>query len=496
MDRPSKAPSAKQVPGTVIADRYRIDRLIERGGMGEVYVASHVELGKKVAVKILLPKYAESQEQITRFLQEARGIADIRHRNIVNVMDVGTTKEGLPFFVMELLEGESLKKRLEARDRLDFPEIAPIMVQVLSGLATLHRKRIIHRDMKPSNVFLSKEEDGTEVVKILDFGVSKFHVLEQEGVRDLTSTGTILGTPSYMSPEQARGFLKELDRRTDTYACGMILYRSLAGLNPFRGNNYNEIIGNILSLDLPPPSFYAPGIPARVDELVLKAVRRNKEDRFQDCQAFTDALTGIMREEGLTDRHPTTEILYRRRAADAGTSPTDPETPGADIAVEMPDASTGQTPASIVDRSKELVNTSIGSGGRGRFSRMTVIVLAAIVLLAAVGAGVYLGFTSGGRATGGNIKAAEGKIPSPVPGPLSFDAASEAVDEAVDEIAASEEAGTPEIHEDRLDESGISDYKIEKKKAPTDSKKKKTKLIEEFPKKGDPKALITEFPKK
>jgi tRNA A-37 threonylcarbamoyl transferase component Bud32 len=496
MDRPSKSPSAKQVPGTVVAGRYRIDRLIERGGMGEVYVASHIELGKKVAVKILLPKYAESQEQITRFLQEARGIADIRHRNIVNVMDVGTTKEGLPFFVMELLEGESLKRRLEVREKLDFPDIAWIMVQVLSGLATLHRKRIIHRDMKPSNVFLSRDEDGTEVVKILDFGVSKFHILEQEGVKDLTSTGTILGTPSYMSPEQARGFLKELDQRTDTYACGMILYRTLAGLNPFRGNNYNEVIGNILSLDLPPPSFFTPGIPPKVDALVLKAVRRDKEERFQDCQAFTEALTLIMSEEGLTEKHASTEILYRRKAADVENPATGPETAEAGGVTDVPDVAAIETPTSIVERCKELVNTFIGSGGRGRSLRMTMIVLAAIVLLAAVGAGVYWGFANGGKGADGKIRAAEGKIPSPVPEALPADAATEALDDVVTGIAAFEDAGTPEIHEDRLDESEISDYKIDIKKAPTESKKKKTKLIEEFPKKGDQKALITEFPGK
>jgi len=519
VQKPPEEYKPTQEPGSVIADRYRLERLIEKGGMGEVYVGTHVSLGKRVAVKILLPKYKDYKEQVMRFLYEARGIADIHHRNVVNVMDVGTTQDGLPFFVMDLLEGETLKERLKAVDKLGFPVMAKIMTQVLSGLSTLHKKKIIHRDMKPSNVFLSRDEDGTEVVKILDFGVSKFHILEQETSTDLTSTGAILGTPSYMSPEQARGFVKEIDQRTDTYACGLILYRALTGINPFKGDNYNEVIGNILALQVPPPSFFAPGTPSQVDRLVLKAIGRRKEERFQDCESFIEALDRIEGsvKESVRKREPqeSTDILYpslakktreRPRAGAAAAQSAKASSAGASAgeAAEILDIPFTEEPESSDDEgSAQVTDTLLEAAGRKTSRTVALVALGALIFLVSGGALVYWGITKGTGPTGDERKTGPEKVhEAAVPALLDVapdDAASaEAPADLPEGDGASEPADIePEADalEEKLDEGPSPDQTTAK----TRTGKKKPKidkgLIEEFPGEKSKKGLITEFPK-
>jgi tRNA A-37 threonylcarbamoyl transferase component Bud32 len=283
--------SADKFVGRVLDSRYSIESVIEVGGMGTVYEGTHIRLGRQIAVKILHEELVGDDVQAERFLREARAAAEIHHRNVVDVIDIGTTKEGLPYFVMELLHGEALKVRMKRLRILAPAEIGWIIQQALAGLSVAHDSGIIHRDVKPGNVFISKEKDGQEIAKILDFGVAKFKFRsEQVHAKELTTTGTILGTPYYMSPEQAMGKKSMVDSRSDIYSCGLILYRGLTGRNPFRGENYNEVIYNILTLDVQPPSFLNKKLPPEVDWIVMRAIARSPDERYRKCQEFIDAL--------------------------------------------------------------------------------------------------------------------------------------------------------------------------------------------------------------
>jgi serine/threonine-protein kinase len=276
--------------GSRLHGRYEILSIIQKGGMGTVFLGRHLELDKDVAIKLFHPHLTEKKEMVARFVNEARGVAKLHHRNIVSVFDIGADDEGIPFFVMEYLKGESLRERLKKVEALSVKASTDIMIQILSGLRVAHKKNIVHRDLKPGNIFLSREEDGSEVVKILDFGVAKFREMDPEKQGEITTDGSILGTPSYMSPEQATGKKNVVDPRSDLYSCGIMLYRCLTGLNVFKGDSPLETIQNIVSLEPPPPSFFNDTIPKEIDAVVLKAIQRDRDLRFQDCETFMEAL--------------------------------------------------------------------------------------------------------------------------------------------------------------------------------------------------------------
>lgn len=277
--------------GRTLDSRYCIESILEVGGMGTVYSGIHARLGRKIAVKILHEELIGDEVQSERFLREARAAAEIHHRNVVDVIDIGRTKEGLPYFVMELLKGEALKVRMKRLRIMAPSEIGWIVRHALAGLSVAHENGVIHRDVKPGNIFICREKDEEEIAKILDFGVAKFKFKsEQIHAKDLTTTGTILGTPYYMSPEQAMGKKAMVDSRSDIYSCGLIVYRGLTGKNPFRGENYNEVIYNILTRDIPPPSYLNGNIPDDIDRVVLKAVSRDPDERYQTCKEFIEAL--------------------------------------------------------------------------------------------------------------------------------------------------------------------------------------------------------------
>jgi len=284
-------PADKAAQADALLDgRYRMDRLLGEGGMGAVYLASHVGLGRQVAIKFLHSELISREEVVGRFYREAQAAAAIRHKNIIEVFDVGMSAKGEPFLVMEYLEGESLAGLLKRVGPISLGAACAVMEPVLQALQVAHRKGIVHRDLKPDNIFLAHQQGEPPVVKIIDFGISKFTQGELDKWR--TRTGSVMGTPAYMSPEQARGSAG-LDHRTDLYSMGTILFEMLTGALPFAGNNFAEYLSAML-VDEPraPQSVYA-DFPVEAEPVLRKALAKNPDQRFQDATEMLDGLKAL-----------------------------------------------------------------------------------------------------------------------------------------------------------------------------------------------------------
>jgi len=286
---------------TVLNDRYRLLEPIGDGGMGRVYAAEHVTLGKRVAIKVLREEQSREQANVERFLQEAQAASMIDHPNVVDITDFGQTPQGSVFFVMEFLEGEELAVMMHREHRVDWPRVQTIAVQVARGLHAAHRAGVIHRDMKPANIFLSRVADGSEQVKLLDFGIAK---LRRQGKRPLTGQGSVFGTARYMSPEQAEG--REVDLRSDVYALGVILYELLTGVPPFEGDNFMQVAQRHISDLVTPPRELAPEacIPEAVNDLVMKALEKDPARRYADMMEFEAAILGASFESTVATANP------------------------------------------------------------------------------------------------------------------------------------------------------------------------------------------------
>ena len=295
--------------GALLDGRYRIVRLLGEGGMGAVYLASHVGLGRDVAIKFLHAELVSRDEVVGRFYREAQAAAAIRHKNIIEVFDVGVSPQGEPFLVMEYLEGESLAGLLKRAGPLNLGTACAVMEPVLHALQAAHRKGIIHRDLKPDNIFLAYQQGEPLVVKIIDFGISKFAQGEFDKWR--TKTGSVMGTPAYMSPEQARGSAG-LDHRTDIYSMGTILFEMLTGVLPFAGSNFAEYLSAMLIDDPRAPQSVCASFPPEAEPLVRKALAKNPDQRFQNAAEMLEALTALpsfdARQERLTLLASTIEI--------------------------------------------------------------------------------------------------------------------------------------------------------------------------------------------
>jgi serine/threonine-protein kinase len=271
--------------GRTFDGRYRVERLLGKGGMGSVYMGRHVLVGRKVAIKILHAEFAGDAEMVVRFYREARAAAAIGHKNIIDVLDVGTTEESDPYLVMEYLEGESLRSMLKRTGPIELAAACGIMEPVLQALSAAHQAGIIHRDLKPDNIFLvSHSEEETEV-KLIDFGISKFTQDVQK--TDLTQTGQLIGTPAYMSPEQAQGD-GTIDQRTDVYALGVIFYQMLTGKLPYQGKAYAAVIGDILTGKPVPPLDANPDFPREAEGVVLRAMSKKPDDRYASADEMLE----------------------------------------------------------------------------------------------------------------------------------------------------------------------------------------------------------------
>jgi eukaryotic-like serine/threonine-protein kinase len=296
---PSRPAVAGHLLGRTIGGRYRVRGVLGEGGMGTVFEAEHIALGRSVAVKVLRATHATpagSREAIRRFHQEARAAGAIGHPNICGVIDLGTLDDGSPYIVMERLIGETLADRIASEGGLPFEDVIDILTQVLSGLVAAHEQQIVHRDIKPENVFLTRRVGCRPLVKLLDFGVSKMTGLPVAGARQedliLTRTGMVMGTPYYMAPEQARGE-RDLDARVDLYACGVILYEALTGRRPFTAANYNALLVQILSTAPRLASELRPALPPSFDAVIGKAMAQRREDRYAVAADFQRDLLAL-----------------------------------------------------------------------------------------------------------------------------------------------------------------------------------------------------------
>lgn len=275
--------------GTDLLDRYHIESIIGEGGWGRVYKGRHLALGTPVAIKVLKRHLIEDQSRLNRFYQEARATCDLRHENIASVYDFGTGPADQPFMVMDYLSGKSLEEQLHESKSLT-PQLAvPLFIQIAAGLQAAHRKGIVHRDIKPGNIFLVNE-NGKETVKILDFGLSVAINPDGTPMHHFTRTGETVGTPAYMSPEQCRG--ANIDEQSDIYSLGCVMYETLTGVQPFEAPSLFEIMS--LHMNTIPPSFRE-AIPHRrighrLEAIVFTALEKDKSARYRDVTALLQDL--------------------------------------------------------------------------------------------------------------------------------------------------------------------------------------------------------------
>ncbi len=285
--------------GEMIAEKYRIVRLLGEGGMGAVYEGENVRIRHRVAIKVLHAAVADNRDVVDRFEREAEVAGQAGSEHIVEVRDLGALPNGQRYMVMEFLDGESLAARVDARGPMSTADLIPAALQLLDGLAAAHDAGIVHRDLKPENVFLLRSRGGTrDFVKILDFGISKFNLAADNRV-NVTRTGSVMGTPCYMSPEHARG-ARDVDLRTDLYAVGVMLYECLSGARPFDGENPNEVLFKVVLEDPAKLAELVPELDPRLVAIVERGMARNRDHRFQTAREFQEALLEFATAAGIS----------------------------------------------------------------------------------------------------------------------------------------------------------------------------------------------------
>jgi serine/threonine-protein kinase len=273
--------------GGVVASKYRLVRPLAKGGMGSVWVARHVQLDVDVAVKFMAPTYAESADARARFEREAKAAAQLKSPNVVQVHDYGIA-DGIPYLVMELLQGEDLGERLRRERRLSLPAVAAVLVPVCRALRRAHDAGIVHRDLKPGNIFLARQDDE-ESVKVLDFGVAK--VTDPGSGASATKDGSLVGSPNYMSPEQVRA--KRVDHRSDLWSMGVVLFEAVTGQLPFPGDDVGDVLVEVCTAPIPVPSQVARDLRPEVDRFFERALARDPAARFQSARELAEAFTAL-----------------------------------------------------------------------------------------------------------------------------------------------------------------------------------------------------------
>jgi serine/threonine-protein kinase len=397
----SSAPFISPRPGDVLAGKYKVESTLGSGGMGMVVLVEHMELGQRMAIKLMTPGVSHDPQSITRFLREARAAAGIHSEHVVRIFDVGTLDVGSPYMVMELLRGEDLAQLLTTVDRLPIHEAVDYVLQACHAIAEAHAMGIVHRDLKPSNLFLTRRSDGTALVKVLDFGISKAMNPEKDGqfAANLTATSAIMGSPLYMSPEQVRN-AKQVDARADIWSLGVILHELLTGTPAFNADTLPGICAAIIADDVPPLRSLRPEAPVELEAIVAKCLEKSVNSRFQTVRELMAALKSFASTDlRLGSKSVASTMQSNKNPKVEGAEPSSRRSRSRDRSTDAPPspgakAPSGRraVPASVFERSAAPVASTptMRPPGTARGNGRTIAIAAAVIAAAGAVAVVAL----------------------------------------------------------------------------------------------------------
>jgi serine/threonine protein kinase len=278
------------VPGAILLQKYRIEKVLGQGGMGTVFAAHHLALNERVAIKVLMHSASQHQEALARLQREARILARLRNEHVVHVIDLGRLADGSPFMVMEQLAGRDLASLLEEEGRLTVERAVGFVLQALVALSAAHANSIVHRDLKPDNLFCAERRDGSSVIKVLDFGISRLEQLDEgQGATPLTNPSAVMGTPLYMSPEQWRDSTA-VDGRSDIWSIGVVLHELVTGVSPFSGASLGDIAIKVATEPAPPLSHVEPRLAPALEAVLARCLQKDRELRFANVAELARAL--------------------------------------------------------------------------------------------------------------------------------------------------------------------------------------------------------------
>jgi eukaryotic-like serine/threonine-protein kinase len=407
--------------GDILAGKYRVERILGIGGMGMVVLATHLELDQHVAIKFMLPAALENPEAAARFMREARAAGRLTSEHVCRVSDVGRFDSGVPYIVMEYLEGHDLGTMLKRKGPLPVADAVDFILQACEGMAEAHGHGIVHRDLKPDNLFLHSRSDGSQVIKVLDFGISKASVT---GIA--TKTGDIMGSPAYMAPEQMQS-TKDVDMRADVWSLGVILYQLISGRMPFISDTLPGLCLAVIN-DAPPSlESIRSNLPHGLAQVVMRCLAKNKNDRFPNVHELAQSLAPYGRPECMAAITRIRSMLQRKRQATTPPplmmlpsefSDVAPTLVGDEDSIDIPRQPTGSTPM------PQLVKTTLGTSSGESMSmfaaahgRVNKGVIGALVgAIALVGLIIVMVLIKRGNT--GDDTAAAGQ-PSPPPPPPS-----------------------------------------------------------------------------
>jgi serine/threonine protein kinase len=376
--------------------QFRVARMLGAGGMGTVYKAVHPDIGSRVAIKVLSHDCARRRDLVERFFAEARAVNVIRHESIVNVLDLAMLPDGRPYIVMEYLDGLSLSAVIEQQSPLPLGSLARLLGEVLGGLSAAHAKGIVHRDLKPDNIFVTPQGHA----KVLDFGIAKLRP-ESGGGPTPTQTGSLLGTPQYMAPEQAMA--QAVDARTDVYAMGIILYEGATGRKPFQAPSLFDLLRQQVEQAPMPPSAYRPDMPADYETVILRAMEKRPENRWQGAAALSNALAHVTM--SLPGDAWAAIGVDARGAARIG-PPSVPTPQGPALASTVRAATPTPSPPMLSPTPSASGEMAGARPYQPKKSRAALWIALALVAVAGIGVGIGVGVAGGGGGGGNEGEAA------------------------------------------------------------------------------------------